>query len=86
MELFAQIRRDARVDGLGIRELARKYQVGRTTVRLALESAVPPEKKPRVRTAPRLEGWRVALDGTPSPGRWYPSFWVVGTETGSAVF
>lgn len=63
MELFAQIRRDARVDGLGIRELARKYQVGRTTVRLALESAVPPEKKPRVRTAPRLEGFKAAIDG-----------------------
>ena len=62
MELFAQIRRDARVDGLGIRELARKYQVGRTTVRLALESATPPEKKPRVRTAPRLEGFKPAID------------------------
>lgn len=63
MELFAEIRRDARVEGLGVRALARKYQVGRTTVRLALESATPPEKKPRVRTAPRLEGFKAAIDG-----------------------
>ena len=62
MELFAQIRRDARVEGLGIRALARKYQVGRTTVRLALESAMPPVKKPRVRSAPRLDGCKAAID------------------------
>lgn len=30
--------------------------------------------------------WRVAVGGTDSPGRWYPSFWVVGTTPGSTVF
>lgn len=62
MELFAQVRRVARVEGLGIRALVRKYQVGRTTVRLALESAMPPAKKPRVRSAPRLDGCKAAID------------------------
>lgn len=36
MELFARIRRDARVDGLSIRGLAKRYQIGRDTVRQAL--------------------------------------------------
>ncbi|WP_434056640.1 helix-turn-helix domain-containing protein [Leifsonia sp. McL0608] len=33
LELFAQIRRDARVEGLSMRELARKHGVHRRTVR-----------------------------------------------------
>lgn len=63
VELFAQIRRDARVQGLSIRELARKHQVGRATVRQALSSAEPPPKKPRARTAPRLGPFKAAIDG-----------------------
>ena len=35
MELFAKIRRDARVEGVSIRGLAKRYQVGRDTVRQA---------------------------------------------------
>ena len=62
MELFAQIRRDARVEGLSIRELARRHSVGRPTVRHALEHAEPPTRKPRVRTAPRLDGFKPAID------------------------
>ena len=42
MELFARIRRDARVEGYSIRQLARRHQVGRATVRLALAQAEPP--------------------------------------------
>jgi hypothetical protein len=57
VELFARIRRDARVEGLSIRELARRYEVGRPTVRLALS----PPRKPRVRSAPRSEPFRVDL-------------------------
>jgi lambda repressor-like predicted transcriptional regulator len=42
VELFAAIRRDERVEGLSIRQLADRHKVHRRTVRQALESAVPP--------------------------------------------
>lgn len=54
VQLFADIRHDARVDGLSIRELARKHGVHRRTVRQALASAEPPPRKTPVRTDPRL--------------------------------
>jgi hypothetical protein len=41
--LFEQIRRDARVEGLSVRALAKRHRVHRRTVRQALASAVPPE-------------------------------------------
>ncbi|MHA7146542.1 IS21 family transposase [Arthrobacter sp. TmT3-37] len=62
VEVFARIRRDARVEGLSIRELARRHGVGRPTVRQALGQAEPPPRKPRVRTAPRLEMFKPAID------------------------
>jgi transposase len=62
VELFARIRRDARLEGLSIRELARRYELGRPTVRLALSQPVPPPRKPRVRSAPRLEPFKAAID------------------------
>lgn len=62
LELFAQIRRDARVDGTGIRALARKYGVGRGTVRLALQSAEPPARKVPVRATPKLDLVRDLID------------------------
>ncbi len=62
VELFARIRRDARVEGLGIRALARRHGVSRRTVRAALVSPVPPVKKRRVRLAPRLGPFKVAID------------------------
>ena len=62
VELFARIRRDARVEGLSIRELARRHGVGRPTVRQALAQAEPPARKPRVRTAPRLDAFKAAID------------------------
>ncbi len=40
--MFARIRHDARVEGLSVRELARRHGVHRRTVRAALESAEPP--------------------------------------------
>ena len=46
MEVFARIRRDARVESLSTRELARRHGVGRPTVRQALAQAEPPARKP----------------------------------------
>lgn len=62
VQLFADIRHDARVDGLSIRELARKHGVHRRTVRQALASAEPPPRKTPVRTAPRLAPYKPAID------------------------
>ena len=47
VDVFAAIRRDARVEELSIRELARRHHVGRATVRQALASPEPPPKKTR---------------------------------------
>ncbi|CAN7330490.1 IS21 family transposase [Arthrobacter sp. LjRoot14] len=62
VELFARIRRDARVEGLSVRALAVKHKVHRRTVRQALESAAPPERKPRQGVAWRLEPFKSAID------------------------
>lgn len=62
VQLFADIHHDARVDGLSIRELARKHGVHRRTVRRALAAAEPPPRKTPVRTAPRLDPYKPAID------------------------
>ncbi|MGW4095166.1 IS21 family transposase [Nocardia sp. NPDC004750] len=62
VELFAAIRRDARVEGLSIRELARRYQVHRRTVRQALAGAAPPPRKVPARRAPKLDAFKPAID------------------------
>jgi transposase len=62
VELFAQIRRDSRVEGLSVRALAVRYRVHRRTVRQALESATPPERKPRQGVSWRLEPFKAAID------------------------
>ena len=55
MELFEKIRRDREFDGLSTRALAIRYGVHRRTVRQALLSALPPERKrPEGRPAPVL--------------------------------
>jgi transposase len=64
VELFEGIRRDRRVEGLSIRELAERHQVHRRTVRQALGNAVPPPRKvyPR-RPRPAIEQWASVIDG-----------------------
>ncbi|MDZ7910907.1 MAG: IS21 family transposase [Rhodococcus sp. (in: high G+C Gram-positive bacteria)] len=62
MELFARIRRDARVEGYSIRQLARRHQVGRATVRMALVHAQPPPRKIPVRCSPKLDPFKNAID------------------------
>ncbi|MFC9335915.1 IS21 family transposase [Arthrobacter sp. NPDC057009] len=62
VDLFARIRRDARVEGLSVRALAARHGVHRRTVRQALESATPPERKPRQGVSWRLEAFKAAID------------------------
>ena len=63
VELFEQIRRDREREGLSLHALARRHGVHRRTVRLALESAVPPpRKRPERRPAPKLGPYRALID------------------------
>jgi transposase len=62
VDLFERIRRDRRVEpGVSVRELARRHGVHRRTVREALASAVPPERKkparPRSLVLEPAMGW-----------------------------
>ena len=63
VELFAAIRRDARIEECSIRELAERYHVHRRTVRQALASAIPPPRKTPARTSPRLAPFKTVIDG-----------------------
>jgi transposase len=56
VELFAAIRFDWQRNQMPVRALARKYDVHRRTVRQALASAVPPDRKTPSRAAPVREG------------------------------
>jgi hypothetical protein len=62
MELFAKIRRDARVEGVSIRGLAKRYQIGRDTVRQALSDPLSPARKTPVRSSPRLDPFKPAIE------------------------
>jgi hypothetical protein len=70
VELFAAVRRDARVEGLSIRELADKHHVHRRMVRQAFASAVPPMRKSPKPTSPRSALCSLATPQTThDPGR-----------------
>jgi hypothetical protein len=63
VELFERIRRDRELEGLGLCALARRHGVHRRTVRQALLSAIPPERKrPVGRSAPALGAYRELID------------------------
>jgi hypothetical protein len=64
VELFAAIRFDWQRNQMSVRSLARKYDVHRRTVRQAITSPLPPERKVPVRAAPVREavtGWIDAM-------------------------
>jgi transposase len=63
VELFAAIRFDWQRNQMSVRSLAGKYDVHRRTVRQALASAVPPDRKTPVRQARVLDGVRGLIDG-----------------------
>jgi transposase len=63
VELFEQIRRDRRIEGLSIRELAERHRVHRRTVRQALASAFPPPRKAYPRRArPAIDPYVEVID------------------------
>jgi len=62
VELFAAIRFDRQREGLSIRALAEKYDVHRRTVRQALDSVLPPDRKAPARAAPVLDRVRGLID------------------------
>jgi transposase len=62
MELFAAIRFDWQRNGLSIRSLSEKYGVHRRTVRQAIASVVPPDRRPSRRRAPVLDRVRGLID------------------------
>ena len=61
-ELYARIRRDARVEQLSIRKLSRRHGVSRETIRAALADAVPRAQKVPIRSSPRLDAFKSAID------------------------
>jgi transposase len=61
VELYERIRKDNREEGLSIRALAAKHRVHRRTVREALASATPPERKTPERVAPALGPWTMII-------------------------
>jgi transposase len=63
VELYERIRKDSRDEGLGIRALAAKHRVHRRTVRDALASATPPERKVAERVSPALGPWQGTIRG-----------------------
>lgn len=63
MRLYEQIRKAHEREGMGIRELSRRFHVHRRDVRQALDSAVPsPRKVPVSKPAPKLDPWKPTIE------------------------
>ncbi len=62
VELYEQIRKAHDREEPSIRELARRFQVHRRTVREALSSAVPPLRKMSDRASPAIGPWTSTID------------------------
>lgn len=62
VQLFEQIRRESRIEGLSVRALAKRHGVHRRTVRQALASAMPPEPAPRVWQSRKIDPYTAAID------------------------
>jgi transposase len=62
VELYEQIRRVHEREGLSIRALERRFKTHRRSVREALASAVPPERKVPDRVAPVLDPWKATIE------------------------
>ena len=71
--MFERIRGDHRDEGLSIRSLAERHEVHRRTVRQALASATPPERKVPVRDSPVLGTHEAQIRMWPA-GRSAPGF------------
>ena len=62
MDLFVEIRRGSRVEGLSIRALAKKHGVHRRVVRQALRTPEPPEPVERTWRSHRIDPFAEAID------------------------
>ncbi|WP_460801805.1 IS21 family transposase, partial [Microbacterium sp. GXF6406] len=62
VDLFAEIRRTARVEELSVNALSKRFRVHRRTVRQALASPEPPARKTPVRVAPKIGPFKAAID------------------------
>ncbi|MGI5132489.1 IS21 family transposase [Pseudonocardia sp. CA-107938] len=62
VELYAAIRFDRQRHQMSIRALAEKYSVHRRTVREAIDSPIPPPRRPAVRSTVVLDGVRGLID------------------------
>ena len=64
VELFEKIRRARRVEpDVSLRELSRRFETHRRTVREAVASAVPAPRKRVERASPVLDEWKPIIDG-----------------------
>ena len=61
--VYEQIRKAHEREQLGIRALADRFHVHRRSVREALASSVPAQRKVPERPAPLLGPWKATIDG-----------------------